>query len=67
MSSEKNKFKFFEIESWGSIKTYIPKKPISNPVSTLTCLNVSLKKKSEIIKVKRGIVPINVEAIKLST
>ena len=45
----------------------MPKKPISNPVSTLTCLNVSLKKKSEIIKVKRGIVPINVEAIKLST
>ena len=56
-----------EIESWGFIKIYIPKKPIDNPERTLTFLKFSLKKKSEIKKVKRGIVPIKVEATRLST
>ena len=67
IKNEKYKFKFFETDSWGFIKTYIPKKPINNPESTLTFLKLSLKKMREIKKVKRGIVPIKVEATKLST
>ena len=67
IKNEKYKFKFFETDSSGFIKTYIPKKPINNPESTLTFLKLSLKKMREIKKVKRGIVPIKVEATKLST
>ena len=67
MRSEKYKFKSLCIDSWGSIKIYIPKKPINNPKRILIFLKLSLKKKSEIKKVKRGIVPIKVEATKLST
>ena len=44
----------------------MPKKPRTRPF--IVCiLNFSLKKLKEINKVKRGIVPINVEATKLST
>ena len=44
----------------------MPKKPKTRPF-IVWILNFSLKKLKEINKVKRGIVPINVEAIKLST
>ena len=44
----------------------MPKKPSTRPF-IVWILNFSLKKLKEINKVKRGIVPINVEAIKLST
>ena len=44
----------------------MPMKPIIRPF-TVCILNFFLKKYQEINKVKRGIVPINVEATKLST
>ncbi len=44
----------------------MPIKPIIRPF-TVCILNFFLKKYKEINKVKRGIVPINVEATKLST
>ena len=44
----------------------MPKKPRTRPF-IVWILNFSLKKFKEINKVKRGIVPINVEATKLST
>ncbi len=65
--SENCKFKFFEIDSTGFTKTYIPIKPIKSPVKTLIFEKVSLKKKSEIMNVKSGIVPMRDEATKLST
>ena len=43
--SENCKFKFFEIDSTGFTKTYIPIKPIKSPVKTLIFEKVSLKKK----------------------
>jgi hypothetical protein len=66
ISSGKNKL-LSVIDSWlGFKKMIMPKKPRTRPF--IVCiLNFSLKKLKEINKVKRGIVPINVEAIKLST
>ena len=66
ISSGKNKL-LSVIDSWlGFKKMTIPKKPRTRPF--IVCiLNFCLKKCKEINKVKRGIVPINVEAIKLST
>jgi hypothetical protein len=66
ISSGKNKLSSV-IDSWlGFKKMIMPKKPRTRPF--IVCiLNFSLKKLKEINNVKRGIVPINVEAIKLST
>ena len=67
ISNEKYKLRFFEIDWLGLTKTYIPKKPTISPKKIFDFTKFSLKKKGEIRNVKRGIVPIKVEATRLST
>ena len=67
ISSEKYKSRSLLIDLCGFTKIYIPRKPIRSPKIILSFMKRSLKKKSEIKKVKSGIVPIKVEATKLST
>ena len=66
ISNEKNKL-LSVIDWWLGFKKIItPIKPTTRPF-IVWILNLFLKKFKEINKVKRGIVPINVEATKLST